>query len=341
MKDKKRAVFYLPKGSENDATSYYVGIVKSAFRDLGYTVESVHQLRDIKKADIILTIEAKTFFFCKMLNPRTKIINWFQGVVPEEIKMRELALGRVLAWRFWEFFTLKLNAASFFVSDAMKMHYEKTYHLGNLNNKTLVMPCFNAEYETVYFNELNRYEQPCFVYIGSLSKWQCIEKTLIVFSEVQERLPTAELAILTREIDKAKSLIDQYNIKNVIVKYVQLDELPAELSKYKYGFLIRDKHIVNEVSTPTKMSTYLASGVIPIYTDAVDAFVKNIILDEFNLIFRANEQEKVMAEKIVELEAMDIDYSKLCEKIGAIFQNFYSEVDYKKNIKEFLQKVLV
>ena len=116
------------------------------------------------------------------------------------------------------------------------------------------------------------------MYAGSLSAWQNIDETLKIFKQIENIIPEATLTLLTEEKIKAQALIKQYDIQNAMVRYVSLNNLNEELLKHKYGFLLRKDIKVNNVSTPTKMNSYLSSGVIPIYSDAIKDFSKHINL---------------------------------------------------------------
>ncbi|MFH4294131.1 hypothetical protein WAJ58_23570, partial [Acinetobacter baumannii] len=76
------------------------------------------------------------------------------------------------------------------------------------------------------------------------------------------------------------------------IKYVSLENLDTELLKYKYGFLIRENHIVNNVATPTKMNSYLANGIIPIYLSFIDHFKVNF--NEYDFIVAKEKTQDVL-----------------------------------------------
>ena len=102
----------------------------------------------------------------------------------------------------------------------------------------------------------------------------------------EDRIITAEVSIIKGKFGKkANNLIEEHNIKTAYVKYVDLRDLNNELLKYKYGFLLRRDNLVNNVATPTKMNSYLACGLIPIFTDAITDYK-----DQINLKFRLIKQ---------------------------------------------------
>ncbi|XDK02169.1 hypothetical protein ABUP58_00905 [Acinetobacter baumannii] len=59
---KQKILFYLPEGSINDATKYYIEILESSFSDF-FEVVIVKSLKEQSNVKYILTIEAKHFFW--------------------------------------------------------------------------------------------------------------------------------------------------------------------------------------------------------------------------------------------------------------------------------------
>ena len=76
--------FYLQDGDLNEATSYYIDIISRALLQQGEQVEKVFSLKVISPTDKVITIQSKAFFRVWLKNPKQYIINWYQGIVPEE-----------------------------------------------------------------------------------------------------------------------------------------------------------------------------------------------------------------------------------------------------------------
>ena len=330
--------FFLPKNTMNEATIYYVDIVQRAFIKAGYIVKQTKNLLDLKGQKKIFVMSAKWCFIVKLLHPYAKIVTWFQGLGAEEALMTRNSLLRKKLWNYVEFFSMKFSWLNIYVSERMRQYYKETYHLEDKN--FFIMPCFNKQLNIESFNSTYKYATPSFVYAGGLDKWQCIEETLELYSLIEKKMSNATLTLLTKDKDSAESLIKKYNIRNYKVNYVSLDELDAELMKYKYGFLIRKNHIVNNVSTPTKMNSYLANGVLPIYTDVVDDF--NIKISKLKSCIKLNHHDSFFkwAEIIV-----DYDKSMVCCKdeikadINTIFLDYYFEEIYIDNLSDSLMVI--
>lgn len=335
-----KIIFFLPKKTMNEATVYYVDILKHGFIKAGYSVEETEDLSDLKKINKIFVMSAKWCFIVKLFNPKAKIVTWFQGLGAEEALMTRNSLVRKRLWNCVEFFALKFSWINIYVSERMHNYYQDTYRVKDKN--FFIMPCFNKKLNEDAFNLVDKYDKPSFVYAGGLDKWQCIEETLDIFCQIEKSIPAASLTLLTKDKIKAEELIKRYNIKNYKISFVGLNELDAELMKYKYGFLIRQDHIVNNVSTPTKMNSYLANGVIPIYTNVIDDFNENIRKSNYFVMLNAYDTVKTWKETITRFDSSSslIDFKgNFLNEVRLVFLTYYNQEKYILNFSDFLKKI--
>lgn len=324
--------FLLQRDDLNEATSFYLDIIKRALLNIGENVEYVSSLKDITPLDKVLTIRAKTFFLVWLQNPKQYIANWYQGIVPEEIMcLFENSFSkyfRKYIWTVWERFALNHARKNIFVSKSMLEFYQKKYGYTKCNN--FIMPCFNQVLDVSSFTE-DKYKSPTFVYAGSLSRWQCIDETLSLFAKIKEILPQASITLLTKEQIRAQKLCEKHNV-SAQIKFVPSTELNKELAKYKYGFLVRDDIAVNNVSTPTKMNSYMAAGVIPVYSNVIGDF-QPIFKDLNNVISFKSTMECI--NKIMLMEKTKIHIDELRNEYKTIFDNYYSIDRYINQLQMF------
>jgi hypothetical protein len=333
-----KIIFFLPKKTMNEATVYYVDILKHGFIKAGYSVEETEDLSDLKKINKIFVMSAKWCFIVKLFNPKAKIVTWFQGLGAEEALMTRNSLVRKRLWNCVEFFALKFSWINIYVSERMHNYYQDTYRVKDKN--FFIMPCFNKKLNEDAFNLVDKYDKPSFVYAGGLDKWQCIEETLDIFCQIEKSIPAASLTLLTKDKIKAEELIKRYNIKNYKISFVGLNELDAELMKYKYGFLIRQDHIVNNVSTPTKMNSYLANGVIPIYTNAIDDFNWKLSGLKFCIQLNCDDSIKQWSQEIITYERFSsIDSIDFKREMEFIFEKYYSRNFYIEKNSDYLKSL--
>ena len=325
---------FVEEQEKNDATSYYIEILKTAITKLTDEVKEVTSIREIDKNDIVIVITVKTFFLVWNKNRKQEIYIWFQGILPEENLMMFKGVKKYFKFtynRILEKLALHYCKKVFFVSEAMNKHYKKVY--GYKGDKHFIMPCFNQDLELSCFND-DKYRKPTFVYAGSLASWQCVDETLKLFKEIKDNIPDATITLLTKERDKAFKLAKQYGINELTVKYTLYTELKHEMSKYKYGFLLRKDTSVNNVATPTKMNSYMACGVIPVFSNVIGDF-KDALKDvKYKIVVSPTEN---CIDAIKEIEKEKLNSTEILKEYKKIFTSYYSKEYYVENIKEFLK----
>ncbi len=332
--------FFLRKKDKFDATLYYIQVIANALEEKFVTRPVfIDTLACVDKDDVVVVISPQAYFKILLKNPRQKVVAWFQGISPEEISYLYSGFyNKLKVWLFarMERRMLQKNLLNFFVSQAMLLHYREKY--GYKGENYVIMPCFNKQLNPDSFKDEARYSVPSFVYIGTASRWQCIEETIALFKMVKDRLPSAVLTILSRDREVIGSILERYNVQAEI-KYVPLEQLDAELSKYKYGFILRNDICINRVATPTKLSSYLANGVIPVLSDVVSAF--SFVSENKNFFIRADILKLDDAtERICEFDKKKISLSGIYEEYLSVFDTFYNEKLYKDTIKELAGKYL-
>lgn len=338
-----RVVFYLPKDALFEATVYYCNLIKQAIEEMVAVGEVlyVRSIDEICKEDIVITIRIDDPFL--LFKRCKKIIHWFQGIAPEERVMigNGSLYSRLAALKYgvMEFLLLRKPYFFFFVSEAMKEHYERKYRI-DLNGRNVIMPCYNIALDKRSFEHENKYDTPTFVYAGGILNWQCVEESLMIYKAFKKIHSSATFTILTKDRDKTQALINKVGAKDVFVKFVPLQALQEELSKYKYGFLLRKQHVVNKVATPTKMNSYLAAGVIPIYTSVVMDFDRNINLGAFEIKCDTVDIG-LLTNKLVEFENKIIDLNYVFSTFQKVFQEYYNDLKYKHKITEQLIHYLI
>ena len=322
--------FFLPleRNSLNDATQYYIELIEKAIEKAGGSSIRCNSLSEINSKDIVFTIELNTFMQCFFKRRGIKIIHWVQGVSPEEVMLTKPNKIFYYLRCMIEWLIMKFAIKIFFVSEAMLQHYEKKYKV-KVKNKAIIIPCYNKHLQKSTFFTPNRYTKPHFVYAGSLSAWQCFDEMLTIYKKIEEKLPHSKLTILTAEIGKANISLAEKQIQHFEVKYIPLEELEIELSKYKYGFLIRKTSVINYVATPTKMNSYLSVGLIPIFTDAVGDFNEKIHLKEYELKLSGGINIEKAVQKILEFENnINIIPENYYNIVKNIFDNYYNDDKY-------------
>lgn len=329
----KQCKIYLPADwMYGDATAFYVDIIADAMKVKGYRTSIIKSVDDISPDDVVVTVV--TYNVKEVYNKHPKaIINWYQGIAPEEYLffLRDkkdglwFAIKKYLRMSRSDNYALKHCDWHFFVSDTMLSFYRKKFLYMGKNN--FIMPCFNQLLNKDAFKD-EKYSNPSFVYAGSMDGWQCFEKTALIFKEIKQYIPTATLTVLTAQQDIAKGILNKYGVV-ASFNYVPHDKVDEELRKYKYGFIIRDDNPVNNVATPTKMNSYLANGIIPVYTNVVGAFKRN--LSELKYAIPLTTKGEGLS-KLYEFEKNNMLAEDVYADFRRLFDSYYSREKYIKEI---------
>lgn len=320
-------IFFIQKKEINGATSYYIELLQKAFRELRLKYIHLESLKGytLEKDQLIITITLKSAIYAILMKKSKRVIHWYQGIVPEEIiyLYPNSLWGRIkfLLYRVIESYVLSNAALNLFVSNAMKKHYGKQYKYQATNY--LIIPCYNQNLCTCLENE--RYNKPTFVFAGNLGRWQCIEKTLTLYKRIEEQLPNAFFSFLTPEIEEAQKLLKKHNIHNYKLEHIQLSDFQKELQKHKYGFLIRDDLKLNNVATPTKMSSYMGNGIIPIFSDVIDDFKSVFAKLKYKILIDKEETEEDIVNKIINFEKDKIRAEDIINDYRYYFDTYFND----------------
>lgn len=80
------------------------------------------------------------------------------------------------------------------------------------------------------------------------------------------------MKVLTFNQAGAREILRAKGVERYEVGCVPPEKVAGELAKVAYGFVIREDDPVNRVATPTKLSSYMAAGVIPVFSDCIGSF---------------------------------------------------------------------
>lgn len=316
-------------------TDYYFKIIEESV-SIYDEVKVTYNIKDLylgynKDIYIVGTIvEALKLLMKKKKN----IILWIQGLEPEESYMRNESIIRKVILEIIERIVLKKSKFIYMVSNAMLKHYESKYKL-NLAYKTYIMPCFNTEIEKQSFLYKDKYRENNFVYIGSLSPWQGFDVIAKCYKEIEDSTDNTMFYIFTKEKNEAKQILDEIKVKNYQIDYVSNEQLNSKIRMMKFGFVIREDNLVNNVSTPTKLSSYLGNGIIPIFSKS--------ILDFYEVTKKMNYKIVHCDKFILDIKKylnMDIDSNKVYDEYDQIFKSYYSKEVHISNSRIKLESII-
>ncbi len=320
----------------NEATAQYISTIAKAAEGLGFQLRHTRYLREVPNGANVLTVECKSAFKLLIARPQAQVWLWMQGIYPEEARLQFNSRGREYLQNVFEATTLRHARGVVMVSEAMRRHLARKYPRRTLN--TFVMPCANASIQPQAFYTDSKYSQPNFVYAGSLHAWQCFDLTLDVFREFQSIYPHARLTILTGSQVAARRAVATAGLQGVDVDFVPLEKLQERLAGFKYGFVLRNAHVVNEVATPTKVSSYMAAGVIPVMTNAVHDYRERLANTNPMVMVDAGTTARAIAESIAQLEAQTIKAATVLDSYQRVFDSYFEHERYVPVLRDFLAR---
>lgn len=321
-------IFIKKEKEVGTVTDYYIETIGEAFKEEGQDVSYIYEWNQsqFKKNDLAVVITATQAM--KMIFYNNDYIFWAQGVWPEESKMRNNNHLRYTIASFIEKRALSKAKFVFFVSDTQRKYYENKYRLSFDNY--FIMPCSNEKlHEAAFFKE-NKYKNNVFCYAGSMSPWQCVDETIKFYSKIEQKYKDTKLLLLVKDKEKALQLMEKYSVKNYEIDYVPIEKLEEKLSEVKFGFVLRKNSPINYVATPTKIMTYMANGVIPIYSQCLEGI--NIIMKntKYKVILTENYNVGIIQHALEDA----VDPMQIFKEYKKIYGEFYDRDNNKKKIKE-------
>jgi len=177
------------------------------------------------------------------------------------------------------------------VSEKMKLIIcKKFYYKRNIT----VHPCCVSEAN--YIPKQNTQEIVSFVYVGGLSKWQMFDETIALFDKLFESIScNIELIIVTKDIAEAQRICKEKSKHRDKINYFSLNhsEVADLLKKCHFGFLLREKSIINETASPVKFLEYISNGVIPIMSDSIGDYSLMVKKENIGIILNPNNEMKI------------------------------------------------
>lgn len=314
-------------------TDFYLDTIAEALCQAGHSVTASYEWDGLAGCDMAVIIAATRA--PKLWKAKIPYIYWSQGVWPEESRMRGASYPKYLLQSALERLALKKARYVFFISHVMKRHYEKKYRL-NFEGRHYIMPCANEQLQQQAFHTPGKYENNVFCYAGGLSAWQCFEQTVALYAQLEKQLPNAKLLLLVKDRELALQTLQKYGVKNYSIDYVAKEALPQVLSTVKFGFVLRQPSPVNAVATPTKVITYLAAGMIPIYSGCLES-VDEILAGCAHCVKLDNEND---LNPILEMTQRQLTAEEVYKDFETICRQHYHRQKHIDGIRRDLQAKL-
>ena len=100
--------------------------------------------------------------------------------------------------------------------------------------------------------------------------------------------------------------------------------------------MIRENIDVNNVATPTKISSYLSAGVIPIVSDCVKDFAKIASAMDYAVVLP---ESKELPKKLVDLCKNNINVSNIVHEYKTLFNTYYNPQFYIEKYSQLIHSI--
>ena len=228
--------------------------------------------------------------YCKKLTIQAR------GLAAQEYHYTHRISTGIRAWatalRFWQYESLERSVYGIrnsrteieAVSAALKEYLISHYHANQYH--TTIAACdipqaipghIKTALRTTIRTQLgidNATQVYC--YNGSALPWQCPEKTIEYFCEQYAKNSNSFLLILTRDSDQFKKHIHAASLSSDCYHVYSVDhtDIYRYLAACDVGILLREPHILNWVSRPTKLLEYQAVGLEIAHNNTIGCLVE-------------------------------------------------------------------
>jgi len=336
MPQSQRKFYVYCKSSDvNDATFRYIELIRRGLRASGRQDLGVGDSSSaLAQADDVVTINCRMAIRALLTHPSAEIFHWFQGIEAVERRHLHGGLGgqlRYVLWSGMEQILLRRARMQFFVSEEMRTYFGAGNRPGI---RAMVIPCYNADFDSNAWGSDDRYQKLDLVYAGSLYNWQRIDDVLGSYKVLKQHRPDATLTLFTHEVELARKLCSAASIQDVHISSKSPEQLVHALRSCSYGFILREHIEINRVSTPTKLSTYMAAGVIPVLTSATPALTRILGDSPYRVIVDSPRDHAGIALAIMEMAKQNFDASRVQRSYSSVFETAFSDSRYVRLIAE-------
>ena len=229
-----------------------------AFLDFRFSLHHRHLAELVHAADFVYAHTSHSAQHLLPFYASGKIVTDLHGIAPEEEELQGKP-GRAAFYGALEETMIRRSAALVTVTEAMAAHFRRKYP--GSDRPTIQLPIVEElGHGGVQARPVRT--RPVVVYVGGLQRWQNVDRMLAAVAASRDRY---EFRFYTDNPDALRARAAAAGVGDAMqIATAAPEQLPAIYADADLGFVLRDDIAVNRVSCPTKLSEYLALGVIPV-----------------------------------------------------------------------------
>ena len=238
------------------------------------------------------------------------------------------------------------------VSNKMFQIYKSRYCLKDTINVTIpTIPDnelfeYSLETRLKFRKKLSIENNFVFVYSGGISKWQCIEETLLLFDKIRNNQqfkalnPILFMLVWDNKFS-LKEKLEKLNIfsENIFVYNLKQNEVGDYLQACDAGIILRDNLSTNLVASPTKIAEYYSSG-LPIITTKFVGDISEMVKKNENLGYIVDlDQYNDINSLLKWCNFVEENKEMIVEECANFVSDYYGVHNYEK-LRTIIDKVL-
>lgn len=236
-------------------------ILNHKWADFFDTKQALKRIVRVNRVSHLVLIGGSAALFSRVFQANR--ITWCINGVPEERQLDGGRLGGFLARAEWWLYKMAVRPDEVITVSTRMARYVSRFFP---NVRMFAAPtCADRALFVSHKPEIR--QRGLFCYLGTGAPWQALGKLSLLWQEIARQDPAIRFRVISRD-PRSRVLADGLDAGRI--EFVQSDkfhEVAEFLHGCEAGFLIREDHIINRVSFPTKVAEYLAAGCWVVISD--------------------------------------------------------------------------